>query len=288
MGLKYSVLLFLFLTFGFTSISLPQDTSSPNIYDGRIRVVNTDPDNIDVKLFRRVNNCRTKFLDNTLPLTDKSVFAAAIILPPAMFIYGRATDKPYDENTAVLLALSEATNILLNLGIKNIVKRPRPYQTLSNVYHKNVSIKDKYSFPSSHTSTSFSIATTFALRYSKYPQIYVPMYLWGFVVGYGRMYFGMHYPTDVLGGAVLGSLSAIAIYSLRTEIIKGKNKVFGEENRPDANQLNSKTAGIIGTAYILSFITGELFNKSGKFIAEFLPFTNQGASGINLTAKFDF
>jgi membrane-associated phospholipid phosphatase len=288
MKLKYPALLFVFLTFGFTNISLSQDTSSTNQYDGRVRVVNTDPDNPDVKLFRSVNNYRTKFLDNTLPYTDKSVFAAAIILPPAMFIYGRAADKPYEENTAVLLALSEATDILLNLGIKNIVKRPRPFQTLKNVYHKNVSIKDEYSFPSSHTSTSFSIATTFALRYSKYPQIYVPMYVWGFVVGYGRMYFGMHYPTDVLGGAVLGSLSATAVYSLRSEIIKAKNKAFGEENRPDANQLNSKTAGIMGTAFVLSFITDELFNKSGKFYAEFLPFTNQGVSGINFTAKIDF
>ncbi len=288
MRLKYPALLFLYLTLGFTGIPLAQDTSSANQYDGRVRIVNTDPDNPDVKLFRSVNNYRTKFLDNTLPYTDKSVFAAAIILPAAMFIYGRAADKPYDENTAVLLALSEATDILLNLGIKNIVKRPRPYQSLSNVYHKNVSIKDEYSFPSSHTSTSFSIATTFALRYSKYPQIYVPMYLWGLVVGYGRMYFGMHYPSDILGGAVLGSLSAIGIYSLRSEIIKAKNKVFGEENKPDANQLNSKTAGIIGTAYVLSLITGELFNESGKFNAEFLPFTNQGASGINFTAKFDF
>jgi membrane-associated phospholipid phosphatase len=288
MRLKYPVLLFVFLTFGFTNVSLPQDTSSVNQYDGRVRVVNTDPDNPDVKLFRSVNNCRTKFFDNTLPYTDKSVFAAAIILPSAMFIYGRAADKSYEENTAVLLALSEATNLLLNLGIKNIVKRPRPYQSLSHVYYKNVSIKDEYSFPSSHTSTSFSIAATFALRYSKYPQIYVPMYLWGLVVGYGRMYFGMHYPSDVLGGAVLGSLSAIAVYSLRSEIIKAKNKVFGEENRPDANQLNSKTAGIIGTAYVLSFITYEFFDKSSKFYAEFLPFTNQGASGINFTAKFDF
>lgn len=288
MRLKNQFLLFVFFTLGFTSISLPQDTSSANQYDGRARIVNTDPDNIDVKLFRSVNNCRTKFLDNTLPYTDKSVFAAALILPAAMIIYGRANDKPYDENTGVLLALSEATDILLNLGIKNIVKRPRPYQTLSNVYYKNVSIKDEYSFPSSHTSTSFTIATTFALRYSKYPQIYVPMYLWGLVVGYGRMYFGMHYPTDVLGGAVLGSLSAIAIYSLRSEIIKTKNKVFGEENKPDANQLNSKTAGLIGTAYVLSFITSELFNKSSKFSAEFSPFTNQGASGINLSATIDF
>ncbi len=288
MKLKYPVLIFVFITFGFNQISSSQDTSSANRYDGRVRVVNNDPNNLDVKLFRSVNNYRTKFLDNTLPYTDKSVFAAALVLPAAMLIYGRAADKPYDENTAVLLALSEATNILLNLGIKNIVKRPRPYQSLSNVQYKNVSIKDEYSFPSSHTSTSFSIATTFTLRYSKYPQIYVPMYLWGLVVGYGRMYFGMHYPSDVLGGAVLGSLSAIGIYSLRSEIIKAKNKVFGEENKPDANQLNSKTTGIIGTAYILSFITGELFNKNGKFNAECLPFTNQGVLGINFTAKFNF
>jgi membrane-associated phospholipid phosphatase len=245
------------------NLSFSQDSSSTSFgYGGRLRVLNNDPDNIDIRIFRSVNNKRTDFLDKSLTITDKSVLPAAIILPAGMFIYGRAKEKSYEENTGVLLALTDLTNIALTIGIKNIIKRERPYKTLSNVYHKNVSIKDEYSFPSNHAGTAFSIASTFALRYPKYPQIYVPMYLWGLAVGYGRMYFGMHYPSDVLGGAVLGSLSAITIYSLRSEIIKTKNKLFNEENRPDANKSDLKTAGWVSAIGFISVSAFEYFFTS--------------------------
>jgi membrane-associated phospholipid phosphatase len=247
-----------------------------------------DPNNIDVRLFRSINNNRTPFLNSSLTVTDKSVLPAALILPVSMFVYGRAKDKPYEENTGVLLTFSEAVNFALVFGIKNIAKRPRPFETLSNVNHKNVSFKDKYSFPSGHTSTAFTMATTFALRYPKYPQVYVPMFLWGLAVGYGRVYWGMHYPSDILGGAVLGSLTAVSIYSLRSEIIKVKNKAFREENKPDINKLSEKSAGTIGIAFFLSIIANEFFPSGRTFDIDFHPFTKEGVLGINCYTKFNF
>ncbi len=255
--------------------SFSQDSSSSFGYGGRLRVINNDPDNIDIRIFRSVNNKRTDFLDKSLTITDKSVLPAALILPTAMFIYGRAKEKSYEENTGILLALTEAANIALTVGIKYITKRERPFKTLSNVYHKNVSIKDEYSFPSNHTGTAFSIASTFALRYPKYPHIYLPMYLWGLITGYGRVYFGMHYPSDVLGGAVLGSLSAITIYSLRSGIIKTKNKLFNEENRPDANESNIRTAGWVSAIGFLTVSAFEYF------------FTSSSKSRIKISPSLD-
>lgn len=248
---------------------------------GRHKLLLRDPDNIDIGLFRMINNKRSDFLDKGLTIIDNSVFPAALLLPSALIIYGRGENKPYEENTGVLLASSEITNFALTFGIKNIIKRKRPYITLSNVNHKNVSIKDEYSFPSNHTSTSFSIASTFALRYSKYPQIYVPMYVWGLIVGYGRVYWGMHYPSDVLGGAVLGTLSAAAIYSLRVEIIKAKNNLLGEKNKPDINNNNSKSIGIITASCLLSLILNEFtISRIGNINLQFQPAASDGSIGI--------
>jgi membrane-associated phospholipid phosphatase len=256
-----------------------QDTSLINLKNSS--------ENTDVKIFRCINNNRTDFLDKSLTITDKSVLPAAIILPAAMIIYGRANDKPYEENSGLLLALSEAVNFGLTFGIKNIVKRERPYETLGNVNYKNVSVKDKYSFPSNHTSTAFTIATTFALRYSGYPQIYVPMYLWGTIAGYGRIYWGMHYPSDVLGGAIIGSLSAITVYSFRSEIIKAKNNLLGEKNRPDYNELNSKTISVIFAGGIITSIFNEFaLHSINNIQMQVQPFTKDGSQGLGFKISY--
>jgi hypothetical protein len=81
----------------------------------------------------------------------------------------------------------------------------------------------------------------YTLRYPKYPQIYLPVYLWAVLSGYGRVYWGMHYPSDVLGGAIIGSASSIFVYSLRKEMISFKNNLFKEKNKPDTGSLNSET-----------------------------------------------
>jgi membrane-associated phospholipid phosphatase len=265
--------------------SFTQDTS--RIYYSRIRIVKSNSDNLDIKIFRSINNTRSVFLDKSLTVTDFSVLPVAVILPASMIAYGRIKKKNFDENTGVLMLLSEVTNAAVTTGIKYIFKRPRPFITLKNIHLKKGILADPYSFPSGHTSTAFSMATTLVLRYPKYPQVYVPAYLWGLLAGYGRIYFGMHYPTDVLGGAVLGSLSAIGIYSLRGEIFKAKNKILGEENKPDENNIDSKSIGIISGSVILTMCLNEFFGN-GDLLFRLAPLTNNSGTGIICNIEYSF
>jgi membrane-associated phospholipid phosphatase len=127
-----------------------------------------------------------------------------------------ADDKRMRQN-ALYVASSSAVNVLFTMLIKKVVKRPRPF--LANVKIRAVYQPSHYSFPSGHTSTAFTTATALSQAYPKW-YVIVPSYLWAGSVGYSRLYLGVHYPTDVAAGAVLGTGAAFSLRAMRT--VKGE------------------------------------------------------------------
>lgn len=245
-----------------------------------------DPNNWDVRLFRKINNARSPFKDRFLDLFTRSNAPIAVLMPISLFAYGRLNDKTYDENSAYLLAGAQTTNFILTMGTKFFIKRKRPVEALPDCYSKGNSSLDIYSFPSGHSSTSFTIATMFALRYSKYPLVYVPMYAWAAIVAYSRPYFGMHYPTDLIGGAIVGTGSSILVYSLRKHLFKFKNNIF-DENKNDEGSIN----GGVASFFVGSFIASSLFNTfilKPKDVKKFSvsPWMDDTRSGLNFNYQF--
>ena len=76
---------------------------------------------------------------------------------------------------------------------------------------------DQKSFPSGHTSMAFCTATSLSLLYP-YWYVVVPSMLWATSVGFSRLYLGVHYPTDVLTGALLGAGVAWVAYNVAQRI----------------------------------------------------------------------
>jgi membrane-associated phospholipid phosphatase len=105
--------------------------------------------------------------------------------------------------------------------LKEIVKRPRPFVTYPDL--KNVTTEGSWSFPSGHTSSAFAFATSMSLSYPKW-YVIVPSYTFASAVGFSRMYLNVHYPSDVLVGAILGSASAWATWKISKKLqAKKKN-----------------------------------------------------------------
>jgi membrane-associated phospholipid phosphatase len=145
------------------------------------------------------------FLSNTYRYGDIGVPAGLLVAG----VIGK--DRDMREN-AGYIASSTAISYGLTLLLKHIVKRPRPF--VQNLKIVPVYRAGSTSFPSGHTSTTFATATALSMAYPKW-YVIAPAFLWAGSVGYSRSYLGVHYPTDVAAGAVLGAGTALSISFLR-------------------------------------------------------------------------
>ena len=110
----------------------------------------------------------------------------------------------------ILMIVSLIGSLIMTNGIlKNWIARPRPYTVypLDLLIDKN----PEYSFPSGHTSAAFAAAW---MIYMNKKRLGIYMVTLATLMGLSRVYLFMHYPTDVIGGAVVGILIAESVYWL--------------------------------------------------------------------------
>ena len=112
---------------------------------------------------------------------------------------GLATSKPLLLSAAFAFSLER----LLYHFLKQAMKRDRPYERIVDVEFR-VRPPDRFSFPSGHTASAFLMVV---LLSNTFPTLQIPTLCWGSLVGVARVYLGVHYPTDVLAGALLGILA---------------------------------------------------------------------------------
>lgn len=176
--------------------------------------------NQNVDIFYLINSgMQNSFFNVIMPLITSfgGLFGWAFICL-LIYLFG----GKYDRKVAILgLTALILSNILVIL-LKLIIAEPRPFLTLP---HVDVLIfENGSSFPSGHTASSFAAALTIGLKYhqksqgKKYWLIY-PLLLFAMLVGFSRVYVGVHYPYDVIFGALLGTLCALII-------LKAENKIF--------------------------------------------------------------
>lgn len=135
------------------------------------------------------------------------------ILLGIIFLFPRKTRR-----AAILSLLSLlVAHLLCNEVIKDYVCRVRPYEVIDGLSIL-IARPTTYSFPSGHTMCSFAAAIVYFRHQPR--RLGVPMLTLAVLIGISRLYVGVHYPSDVILGAILGTIIA-AIFVL----------IFGKRNK---------------------------------------------------------
>lgn len=140
-----------------------------------------------------------------------------IVLAVALICFKQTRKMGITLGVALLIGL-----VVGNLALKNIFARPRPYTVNPNVEMLVERLKD-YSFPSGHTRCCFESGMAMYFCDKRFGKA---AFVLGGFIAFSRMYLYMHYPTDIIGGVVLGLVNgfiAFIIVDKVYKLINGKN-----------------------------------------------------------------
>lgn len=168
--------------------------------------------NPDIWLAERINRWDSKDVRLFSRTVVNSEVIVALAVPAGIAIYGLYSDEMKYLNDAVVICASIAGSYALTQAFKLMIDRKRPYEK----YPERIVCRDpssSSSFPSSHTSVAFALATTLSLQYPRW-EVIVPSMLWASAVGFARINQGVHYPSDVFGGMILGAGTAYLSYRI--------------------------------------------------------------------------
>ncbi|MGE5399189.1 MAG: phosphatase PAP2 family protein [Ignavibacteriales bacterium] len=157
--------------------------------------------NIDLALFYFVNhNMANPAFDKFFVfITDVNHwYIAYLILLGIAIVKGGRTGRISAVGAILLIIVSDQ---LSSFTIKHWIARIRPCNALSDA-RALIPCSDSYSFPSSHAVNNFAVSVFF---YRIYPNLKWVLFISAFLVAFSRIYVGRHYPSDVVGGAIIGS-----------------------------------------------------------------------------------
>ena len=151
---------------------------------------------------------------------SRSTNYISLSVPISLLAAGAIRHDADMKKKALYIGESIVVSTIITTALKHAVNRPRPFVNDPAIIPADDA--GSPSFPSGHTSEAFSTATSLVIAYPKW-YVIIPAYTWAGAVGYSRMYLGVHYPTDILAGAVIGAGSAWLTYKLN-QWIQGKKR----------------------------------------------------------------
>lgn len=169
----------------------------------------------DRELFLLLNGMHSPFWDFVMStISAKLTWIPLYALLLAGLIYHYRV-KVVPVIMAVVLCITLADQISSSI-LKPLVERPRPCHSpfIGMDVHTVDGCGGMYGFVSSHAANTFGLAVLLWLLFRRrYPAV-AWLFVWAMVVGYSRIYLGVHYPLDILGGYIVGAASAITCYKL--------------------------------------------------------------------------
>ena len=158
--------------------------------------------NLDYKILKSINVNEMPMWDKTMKGVSFSIYPIMPISVIGIFSQGYFNKDEIMMRNGYKSAITIGLALATTTGLKYAFNRHRPFVQ----YPNDIIQRDKvgpYSFPSGHTTAAFATATAISLTYKKW-YVTLPSYAYASFVGYSRMRLGVHYPSDVLGGMVIG------------------------------------------------------------------------------------
>lgn len=184
--------------------------------------------NLDIWLFHFLNSGITNPLfDKIMPLITKADSWLLLYIWGFLYLFAKEGKRGILVATSLVIVVILADQVSSSL-IKEWVGRMRPCHTLDGA-RLLVDCGAGKSFPSSHAANNFAAALIIAFYYPRYKWLYFST---AFLVALSRVYIGVHYPLDIIGGALLGLFFGwIVVYT-------GK-KLFSKKNFYSRGNLNT-------------------------------------------------
>ena len=177
--------------------------------------------NVDIDILKKINLNRNTSLDGTFKSISQSAVPISVATPLLIYSLGIINNDSVAKQKALFIGETFLVSAFITVVSKKIIKTNRPYETYPIL--QPVVTEASYAMPSGHTSTAFATATSLSLAYPKW-YVVAPSFIWAGTIGYSRMHLGVHYPSDVVVGALVGSGSAYLTYKANQWINKKRKK----------------------------------------------------------------
>jgi len=178
--------------------------------------------NPDINILKDINLNRYRQMDGTFRFISNSVTPVSMCTPVLLLGFGCIIKDSIMRQKALCIGASVITGAIITTVLKHSINRTRPFVTYPYIEH--VTEAGSPSFPSGHASDAFAFATSVSLAYPKW-YVSIPSYAYAGAVGYSRMHLGVHYPSDVLMGAIIGGGSAYLCYKGQQWLQHKKTKI---------------------------------------------------------------
>lgn len=177
---------------------------------------------MEFKILYLINNLHNPVLDKIMILITSLGNAGLVWIAIAIFLlFIKKTRK-----CGILMLASMILGLIIGNGVlKNLIARTRPCWINENIPLLIPNPQD-YSFPSGHSLASFEAAVMIFLHNKKWGAISMVLAV---LISFSRMYLFVHFPTDVLGGIILGTLISLAVYYGHKKYTKKRIKIIEDE-----------------------------------------------------------
>lgn len=203
---------------------------------------------IDKELFLSLNSLHNPFWDTIMLMVTRKETWIPFFVIILFFIIKNYKSKalPIVFFLALTILFSDQLSVLLKDNIQRL--RPVHDPVIGPLVHNVLRKGSLYGFVSSHAANGFAIFA-FTASIFKNRNYWFLLFFWAILFSYSRIYSGVHYPLDILGGAVLGWMIGVGFYKL---LVLFENRYFNKRQpKISETKLENSQSGIV---YLVFFV----------------------------------